>query len=471
MSGGGGKTQISHAVMAVALLLLLGLMWLTSRGQHGLDHEALLAALGFLLLAGTLAGELLEPLRLPHLTAYLFTGLLAGPHVMGLVDHHAVETMTFVNSLALALIALAGGAELRIETLRKELKSISIANALHIIIGAPTVAFVFYLARPMIPFAQQLTSTALLGVAFLWGAIAVSRSPAATLAILSQTRAKGPLTNNMLAFVMLSDAVVAVFFAVMLVIARPMIDPTAEFSLQGLKDLGHELLGSVAVGTTMGLLLAGYMRMIGAQMQLVLLVLGFVLWEVLQYLHFDTLLTFLVAGFVVQNLSNQGPAFLHAVERLSSVVFVLFFTSAGAHLDLPLLGKMWPVALLLAGSRAAVSFGTSKFSSWLANDHPMVKKWAWSSLISQAGMTLGLVIILERSFPTFGKDLRSLGIATIAINEMIGPVLFKLGLDRAGETSTSPEPTRPTNEDDPDSPQSERSRSSSIPPASQSVNP
>jgi hypothetical protein len=360
------------------------------------------------------------------------------------VGHHAVEEMAFVNSLALALIALAGGAELRIEVLQQEFRSVSIANALHIIIGAPLLALVFYLARPMIPFAQQLSPSALLGIAILWGAIAVSRSPAATLALLSQTRAKGPLANNALAFIMLSDAVIVIFFSVMLVLAKPMIDPSLEFSTKDLQALGHELLGSVAVGTTMGLLLAAYMRLIGAQMQLVLLVLGFVLWETLRYLHFDALLTFLVAGFVVQNLSRQGPAFLHAVERLSSVVFVLFFTSAGAHLDLPLLAKMWPVALLVAGSRAVVTVATSKLSGRVANDHPMVRKWGWSSLISQAGLTLGLVIILERAFPAFGGDLRSLGVATVAINEMVGPVLFKLGLDRAGETSQSPEPTRST---------------------------
>ncbi|MCU0657089.1 MAG: cation:proton antiporter [Polyangiaceae bacterium] len=440
-ASGGHRSQLSYGVMAAALALLLVLTKVFSSGG-----DNLLGALGFLLLAGTLAGELFEPLKLPHLTAYLITGLIAGPHLLGLVGHHAVEEMTFVNSLALALIALAGGAELKIEVLRQELRSISVANALHIVLGAPLIALVFYLARPMIPFAQQLTPMALLGVALLWGATAVSRSPAATLALLSQTRAKGPLANNALAFIMLSDAAVAVFFSVVLVLARPMIDPSVELSLKELGELGHELLGSVAVGTTMGLLLAGYMRLVGAQMQLVLLVLGFVIWETLRYLHFDTLLTFLVAGFVVQNLSNQGPAFLHAVERLSSVVFVLFFTSAGAHLDLPLLGKMWPVALLLAGSRAVIATGISKLSSRLVNDHPMVARWGWTSLVSQAGLTLGLVIILERAFPAFGGDLRSLGVATVAINEMVGPLLFKMGLDRAGETSHEPEPTRPAPE-------------------------
>ncbi|MCS6901503.1 MAG: hypothetical protein RMJ98_10325, partial [Myxococcales bacterium] len=85
-----------------------------------------------------------------------------------------VRNPYFVNSLALALIALAGGAELKLEVLQAELRSISVGNALHVVIGAPAMALVFYLARPMIPFTQQLTSSALLGVAMLWGVIAIS---------------------------------------------------------------------------------------------------------------------------------------------------------------------------------------------------------------------------------------------------------------------------------------------------------
>jgi len=450
VSGHGDKKPATpRLTMAAALGLLMGLMWFASRHLAGLGHhETLLAALGFLLLAGTLVSELLESLKLPHLTAYLLTGIVAGPHVLGLVDHHAVEGMTFVNSLALALIALAGGAELRVAVLRKELKSVSIANGLHILIGAPFMALVFYLARPLMPFAQKLSPLALLGVALLWGALAVSRSPSATLALLSQTRARGPLTDNVLAFIMLSDAVVAVFFSVMLVVAKPLVDPSLGFSPRELTELAHELLGSVAVGTTMGLLVAAYMRLIGAQLQLMLLVLGFVVWEALRYLRFDALLTFLTAGFVVQNLSRQGPTFLHAIERLSSVVFVLFFTTAGAHLDLPLLGKMWPVALLLSGSRALVTVATSKLSGRVASDTPVVRRWGWSALVSQAGLTLGLVVIIERAFPAFGSDLRSLGVATVAINEVVGPLLFKLGLDRAGEISSAPPPVRTSLPDD-----------------------
>ena len=173
-----------------------------------------------------------------------------------------------------------------------------------------------------------------------------------------------------------------------------------------------------------------------------LLVLGFVVWEALRYLRFDALLAFLVAGFVVQNLSNQGSTFLHAVERLSGVVFVLFFTTAGAHLDLPLVGHLWPVALLLGASRAGVAFGVSKLAGRVANDAPILRRWSWASLVSQAGLTLGLVVIIERAFPAFGAELRSLAVATVALNEVVGPLLFKFALDRAGEIATEPPPSR-----------------------------
>jgi hypothetical protein len=250
------------------------------------------------------------------------------------------------------------------------------------------------------------------------------------------------MTNNALAFIMISNVVVTVIFAAILMVAKPMIDPSIPLSAQALETLGHQLLGSVSVGTTMGLLLAAYMRLVGAQMQLVLVALGFVVWEALRYLSFDAMLAFLVAGFVVQNLSRQGERFSRAIERLSSIVFVIFFTTTGAHLDLPLLGQLWQVSLVLVVARALVSFLGARIASRIVADTPAVRDWGWTSLVAQAGLTFGLVVFVERAFPEFATQLRALVVATVTLNEAVGPVLFKLGLDRAGETSQSPEPTR-----------------------------
>jgi Kef-type K+ transport system membrane component KefB len=151
-------------------------------------------------------------------------------------------------------------------------------------------------------------------------------------------------------------------------------------------------------------------------------------------LHFDPLLTFLVAGFMVQNLSKQGEKLLHAIEGTGSVVYVLFFASAGADLNIPLLRQLWPLALLLAGVRAVTTFGAARASSALARDEPVLKRWAWTALVAQAGLTQGLAGIIEREYPTFGSQFRALVIANVALNAVVGPVLFKLALDHAGES-------------------------------------
>jgi len=170
-------------------------------------------------------------------------------------------------------------------------------------------------------------------------------------------------------------------------------------------------------------------------MLVVLLALGFGVSTVLDYLRFDALLTFMVAGFVVRNLSNQGQKFIHYIEQTGTVVYVVFFAIAGADLDVPLLRALWPVALVLAGARASATWVGSRVASSVARDPPTLRKWAWAGLVSQAGLTIGLSLVVAREFPAIGAEFRSLAIATVAMNEMIGPILFKLALDRAGETS------------------------------------
>jgi Kef-type K+ transport system membrane component KefB len=223
-----------------------------------------------------------------------------------------------------------------------------------------------------------------------------------------------------------------------MMVARPLIDPAESFSLRELNTLGHELFGAVALGTTLGLTLAAYLRLVGKQLALVFVALGFGITEVLGYLRFDALLTFMVAGFVVQNLSRQGEKLSRAIGEMGSLVYVVFFATAGAHLDVPLLRQLWPVALLLASARGLFTFVAARAATRVAGDPPAVRRWGWSGLVSQAGLALGLAGVIARSFPSFGPGFGSLAIATVAINEMIGPVLFKMALDRMGETSTAP---------------------------------
>lgn len=421
-------------VQIVAIVASGFLFYVVTRAVPLVSGEvSAIAAVGFLLLAGTLLSELVEPLGLPHLTGYLVAGIVAGPNVLHLVDHEAVRVTSQVNALALALIAFSGGAELKLSTVREVWKSLAYSTVIQhlVVFGVSAVAFVAM--REHISFARSMAQRPLIGAALLWGVLSASRSPAAVLGVLAQTRASGPVAMRTLAQVMTSDVVVVVLVAAVTAIAKPLLVPGAVLSLHQLSGLGREVLGSVSLGTTLGLLLIVYLRFVGKQVVLVLVALGGGFSEVVSYLHFEPMLTFLCAGFVVQNLSRYGDVLLHAVEDLGSVVYVVFFATAGAHLDLGLLAQLWPVALAFCGIRAVTTFACAHLASHLANDPPEAKKYGFSGLVSQAGLTLGIAAILQRQFPDLGAPFSALVVACVALNEMVGPILFKWGLDRAGE--------------------------------------
>jgi Kef-type K+ transport system membrane component KefB len=437
VSGGGPAPRPlgDRLLEAMLVLVLLGLLVAARRLFPSLGAGAgTIASVGILLLGGTVVANLLELVGLPHLTGYLLAGVAAGPYLLNLVDHRAVEELTPVNALALSLIALAGGAELRLASLRTGLRSLGWATLWQNSLVMVVLAGVFLAARPLLPFLRGVPTLGVVGVGLVWGVMAVTRSPSAVLGILSQTRAKGPLASFTLNFVMTSDVVVVVLLAMAMTIARPLILPGSELSLSTVKELGVEVLGSISVGTTIGLFLAAYLRLVGGGLVVMLVALGLVFTEVFDYLHFDWLLIFMTAGFVVQNLSRQGERFVEAIDSMGEIVYVIFFGVAGAHLDLPVLRTLWPVALLFAGARGITTFVAGHVASRYAGDPAALRTWGWAGLVSQAGLALGIAASIQTEFPAFGAGLGALAVATVAMNEMVGPVLFKAALDRCGET-------------------------------------
>jgi Kef-type K+ transport system membrane component KefB len=428
------KSSVERVIQAAILATLFALLWAAMQLAPALHGIGSLASVGFLLIAGTLLSELVGAIGIPHLTGYLIAGIIAGPHVAGLIDHQATLKLSYVNTLALALIAFEGGAELKLETLRRGLKSLVSATVFQGVLVLVLMAAAFMALSPIMPFTKDFPLRGVLGIALLWGVLSVTRSPSATLGILSQTRASGALSTFSLSFVMTSDIVVVVLLAAMFTISRTMLDPSATLSMSAFEELGHEMLGSIAIGTTLGLVLAAYIRLVNRQLLLVLLALGFGMTEVLRYLHFDSLLTFMVAGFTVQNLSQQGERFVHEIRKLGGIVYIVFFATAGAHLDVPLLRILWPVALTLCAVRGGASWLACRIACRVAKDPPLIRAWGWAPMLSQAGLALGLAGVVERAFPAFGHEFKSLALASVALNEMVGPILFKLALDRTGET-------------------------------------
>jgi Kef-type K+ transport system membrane component KefB len=442
------RKWIEHAkrrtIEIAALAVCLGLSMIVTKVEpYGHVAWNVLLAIGYLLFAGTILGNLVEPLRLPHLTAYIAVGVIGGPYVLHLLDHETVAKLVPVNTLAISLIALAGGLELHANVLWSLAKSLIWSNFFQSVVVFVATAGVFFAFAQFIPFAATLPGLPLLGVSMIWGVLATSRSPSATLAILDQTKAKGPLSRWSLAFVMSSDVVVVTLSALVLVAVRPWLVDEAELNFQHVKALARELVGSISLGICLGLILIAYLRLVNKHLVLILLVLGFVLTDGLKYVHFDPLLAFLVTGFVVRNLSVQGEKLLSAVSRVSGVVFVVFFATAGAHLDLNQLVSLWPFALLFFFVRFIGTVVANSIATKYASDESTIRKFGFAPLLSQAGLTLALAQTVEREFPQLAGGFQSLVIATVAVNEVVGPIVFKYVLERLGEAGAGRKPHFP----------------------------
>ena len=419
------------ASLGLLLALVLG-------GRHvGIALPPAMGAvlgLGLMLVAGDLAADLVERVGLPHLTGYLLSGLVVGPHVLALVDEPAVHALAPVNTLALALIALSAGAELTWSLLSEGARSLLCSVGAQLLLVLPGSILALLAMRPLVPFLAALPLAGAVGVTLIWGVVAVSRSPSATLGVLAQLKPDGPLTRYTLGVVIAFDLVVLFLFAIAKNVAAILTDPGASFSFAVLHDLGVGLLGSVACGTTLGLLVALYLRVVGRELLLFLLIVSYGATGLADYFHFESLLLFIVAGFVVANISRQGERLLEAVAAGGRFIYVVFFALAGAHLDLPVLAKLWPVALGLVLVRAGLTVGSAKLGSRWANDTPLIRKYGWMPLISQAGVTIGMAVSIGQEFPSFGDALAAMVIAVVGLNEAVGPVLFKWALDKTGET-------------------------------------
>ncbi|MCA9603269.1 MAG: cation:proton antiporter, partial [Myxococcales bacterium] len=266
--------------------------------------------------------------------------------------------------------------------------------------------------------------------------------PAATIAVINDLGATGPLSRTTLTTVVLGDVPVVVIFAVTSVLAGSVLGVSSGEQSLG-TYLATHIAGSLAVGVGLGAVLALYVRYINRELLLFLVASIYAGSLIIKAGEFDPVLTFLGAGFVVANFSKGAEPLIESVERLSKPVYVLFFALAGAKLHLQELATAWWVAVILAGSRLLAVRSGARFGAKIAGSPQVVQDNVWLGLISQAGVSLALAGIIGSRFGDFGARLQTVLVSAIGIHEFIGPVLLKFGLSRAGEIQGQRETTSP----------------------------
>jgi Kef-type K+ transport system membrane component KefB len=429
------KKKILLAFLYIILISLIFL--LVQKGRSVFPTSQTLSpylSLGFIVIAAHLGGLIAKKSGFPSLTGNLLVGILFGPYVIGFISASDISSLELINSLALSFIAITAGGELRLSSLRKNVSAILNVTLFHVLIVFPAISGLFYLLIIKTSIIPGLDSQTTLIISLLLGTIALAKSPASTIAIINEYRSKGVFTDIILGVTMLKDIVVLIIFALVMAIAGGMISsqPLSLFFL--LKLIAHILL-SGAAGILYGFLMILFYKYVAREIGIFIILASFLAHDLASLIGLEHMFMCMVAGFVVQNFSKQGHLMIDSIENTHLPIYVIFFAIAGAGLSFEYFTRSFMAVLIFVIARMFLMYIATHVGAATAGAAASVRSYAWTGFLTNAGLTLSMVIIIEKTFPGWGSMLKAIVISVIAINQVVGPVLFKYGLMKSGEAT------------------------------------
>lgn len=416
-----------------ALAVIVATMIAVQQFRPAVSASTLALPLGFSLIAAYLLGGAAEKVRLPRLSGYLLFGMAGGPFLLNLITASMARDLQVVNGFALALIALVAGLELNLARLWPQIRVVLGVGG--VIIGGLLVALTLALwaAWPWLSLPGIEGAGTRFAAALVTATLVASFSPTVSIAVIAESRARGPLTDLVVAIVVLADLVLILVFSLAMQLARWTSSSGASEIGLGVQ-LSWEILGSLAFGAIVGALFAFYLRHVGREVTLALLGVCAVLAVGAPLLHFELILAALAAGLVVENIAPpEGDELKEAIERGALPVLIVFFAAAGASLQLDVLALVGGTALVLAALRLGLIRGFGWLGVRVARMADTEARFVWMGLVSQAGVTLGLATIAAAEFPEWGTQVRTLVVALTGLHVLVGPILLKDALRRSGE--------------------------------------
>ena len=406
---------------------------------------ATLLSVSIALVAGLLMTRLFKPLKLPSVTAYLIAGVLIGPYILGQLgisglgfsDHAAVEKLSLVSEVALGFIAFSIGNEFRVEDLKKTGKQafvIGIFQALVATLFVDLALLAIHLAMP-----DKLTVPQLLTL----GAIATATAPAATLMVVRQYKAKGPLTKLLLPIVALDDAVGLIVFAVSFGIAKTLVSGSVDLFSIIVNPL-VEIVLSLALGAVMGWVLTQLEKLFNSNTNRLNLTIGIVFLTASIsminfhigpiHVHFSSLLVCMMLGTIFCNICPLSHDLMEASDKWTSPLFALFFVVSGAELELSVFSDF---AIIFIGIVYIIFRCLGKYFGALASARatkcePQICKYLGITLFPQAGVALGMCATAMQ-LGEQGNLIRNITLFAVLIYELFGPLLTRKALQAAGE--------------------------------------
>ena len=407
-----------------------------------------LLTLSIAMFAGLMLSRLAKVLKLPAVTAYLVAGILVGPYVLGqlgvpglgFISMADVKSYSLIADVALGFIAFAIGNEFRLGQLKKTGKQATVIGIVQAVVATLLVDAVLigiHLAMP-----DKLP----LPAAIVLGAVASATAPAATLMVVRQYKAKGPLTDILLPIVALDDAVGLVLFAVSFGISKALISGRIDM-LSVLVEPILEVILSLALGLVMGFLFTFFERFFHSRSKRLSMSVAFVFVTVALsmlkfeiggvHIGFSSLLVCMMLGTIFCNICDFSAELMDRLDRWTAPLLILFFVISGAELELSVFTDVMIVliGLVYILSRSVGKYSGAFLSAKATGCDKNIVKYLGITLLPQAGVALGMAIKAKSELGEYGAIVANITLFAVLIYELVGPLLTKISLEKAGEIS------------------------------------
>ena len=405
----------------------------------------ILLSLSIALFAGLMLSRLAKLVQLPAVTAYLVAGVLLGPFVIGAIgvdglgftSMEKIESLSIISEVALGFIAFSIGNEFRLSQLKTIGKQATVIGILQAVITTILVDAALITLHFIIPDVLPLPA------AIVLGAIASATAPAATLMVVRQYKAKGPVTDTLLPVVALDDAVGLVLFAVSFGIAGAIQSGKADI-VSIIVEPVIEVVLSIGLGALMGYLFTFFERFFHSRSKRLAMSVAFVFLTVALsmlkfeiggvHVAFSSLLTCMMLGTIFCNICDFSEELMDRLDRWTAPMFILFFVLSGAELDLSVMADIMIVlvGLVYIAFRCLGKYYGARLSSDLVKAPANVKKYLGITLFPQAGVALGMAM-KSAALGDIGIIVANITLFSVLIYELVGPFLTKMALAKAGE--------------------------------------
>ncbi len=386
----------------------------------------ILLYLAIIIVTGLVFGRLAKFVHLPNVTGYLIGGLVIGPYVLGILPVGMVDNLGILSTMALAFIAFTIGTEFKFSYFKR--------------VGMTPIIIAIFEglgATVLVTLALMLIAGQSLPFSLLLGAIASATAPAATIMVIRQYKAKGPVTETLLSVVALDDAVALIAFGFAVTASKAIVSG-ADASL-GLSILQPfiELGLSILVGGVCGFLFRfpfSYFKSRGNKLAVVFGMV-FLTAGLAELVGASSLLTCMIMGGVFTNTSSQVEQALSLTDFITPPLFLMFFVVSGAELNVSIIPTIGIVGITYVLVRVIGKMFGAYAGAKLMKAPSAVQKYLGPALIPQAGVAIGLTVIARQVVPDHGATITAVILCATLIYELVGPAIAKLTLKKAGEIS------------------------------------